>query len=216
MSTYMEIEEAKNSIIDIGKRMYERDYVAANDGNISIRIGDNKVLSTPTGVSKGFMEKETLVVTDLQGNILSDNAKPSSELKMHLKIYAENPNVKSVCHAHPIYCTALSIISNALNEPILAESVISLGGEVPIVPYAKLGSREVPDSISPYINTHYGVILSNHGVVTWGSSPLKAYYRIESMEHYAKISIITTLISNNKKYLSEKEIKDLKEIAFTL
>lgn len=216
MSEYMNLEEAKNYIIDIGKRMYERDYVAANDGNISIRIGDNKILSTPTGVSKGFMKNETLVITDLRGNSISENAKPSSELKMHLRIYNENPNVNSVCHAHPIYCTAFSIINNELNEPILAESIISLGGDVPIVPYAKLGSQEVPDAIAPYINTHCGVILSNHGAVTWGSTPLKAYYRLESMEHYAKISIITTLLSKNKKYLSEKEISDLKKMAFSL
>ena len=215
MSNYITKEEAKDLIIDIGKRMYEKDYVAANDGNISIRIGENEILTTPTGVSKGFMSKEILVITDLNGVVLEGTNKPSSELKMHLRIYKENSEIMSVCHAHPIYATAYSIIGNSLNEPILAEAILSLG-EVPVLPYAELGSEEIPNAIAPYVKTHYGVILANHGAVTWSSDPLRAFYRLESMEHYAKISLLTTLFSENKKNLNIEQIQRLKEMAMKL
>lgn len=213
MVNYMNSEEAKEAILDIGRRMYERDYVAANGGNISVRIGEDAILTTPTGVSKGFMTKEMLVVTDLFGNVIEGMHKPSSELKMHLRIYKENPSAKSVCHAHPIYCTAFSIVGEALNQPILAEAILTLG-DVPVVPYAALGTEEIPNAIAPYINTHYGVILSNHGAVTWGDDPYKAFYRLESMEHYAKITILTDLISKDKKYLNDEQIEALKNMRF--
>lgn len=215
MSNYMPIEEAKEAIIDIGRRMYERDFVAANDGNISIRVGDDAILSTPTGVSKGFMTKDMLVVTDLKGNLLEGTKKASSELKMHLRVYNDNDAVRCVCHAHPVYSTAYSIIGESLNEPILAEAILTLG-DVPVVPYAELGSEEVPEVIAPYINNHYGVILSNHGVVTWASEPYKAYYRMESMEHYARITMITSLLSKDKKYLTDDQVEALKKMAFSL
>lgn len=215
MSEFINAENAKEMIIDIGKRMYEKDYVAANDGNISIRIGENEILTTPTGVSKGFMSKEILVITDVNGNVIEGTSKPSSELKMHLRIYKENNEIMSVCHAHPIYSTAFSVIGNSLNEPILAEAILTLG-DIPVLPYAELGSEEIPNVIAPYVKTHYGVILSNHGSVTWGSDPLKAFYRLESMEHYAKISILTTLLSKNKKYLNDEQISKLKNMAMKL
>ena len=215
MNGYMQPDEAKKAILDIGRRMYERDFVAANDGNISIRIGENSVLSTPTGVSKGFMNEEMLVVTDLDGNLIEGTAKPSSELKMHLRVYKENPDVRSVCHAHPVFCTAYSVVGNSLSEPILAEAILTLG-DVPVLPYAELGTEEVPNVIAPYINTHYGVILANHGVVTWASEPYKAFYRLESMEHYAKITFITDLVSKDKRVLNKEQIEALKKKAFDL
>lgn len=215
MNGYMQPDEAKKAILDIGRRMYERDFVAANDGNISIRIGDNSVLSTPTGVSKGFMNEEMLVVTDLDGNLIEGTSKPSSELKMHLRVYKENPDVRSVCHAHPVFCTAYSVVGNSLSEPILAEAILTLG-DVPVLPYAELGTEEVPNVIAPYINTHYGVILANHGVVTWASEPYKAFYRLESMEHYAKITFITDLVSKDKRVLNKEQIEALKKKAFVL
>ena len=106
---YMTAKQAKKAIIDIGQRMYVRNFVAANDGNISIKTGDNEVWATPTGVSKGFMKKSMLVKVDLDGNILEGKYKPSSELKMHLRAYKENPHIRSVCHAHPPICTCFAI-----------------------------------------------------------------------------------------------------------
>lgn len=208
MSKYLKTKEAKKAIIDIGQRMYVRAFVAANDGNISIRTGDNEVWATPTGVSKGFMKKSMLVKVDLDGNVLEGNNKPSSELKMHLRAYKENPDIKAVVHAHPPICTAYSIAGIELSAPILAEAVITLGN-VPIAPYAELGSNEVPEVIAPYCHTHNGIILANHGVVTWADDPYAAYYRLESMEYYANISMLTEKILGKQNCLSDKEIDRL-------
>lgn len=202
---YMKSKKAKKAILDIGKRMYDRAFVAANDGNISVRVSANEVWATPTGVSKGFMKKDMLVKVDLEGNVIKGNCKPSSELKMHLRAYRENENIKAVVHAHPLVCTAFSIAGIELDSPILAESVITLGN-VPITPYAELGSKEVPDRIAPYCNTHNGVILANHGVVTWADDPYKAYYLLESMENYANIVMLTDKILGRQNKLSDEEV----------
>lgn len=208
MAEYISKKKASKIILDIGQRMYVRNFVAANDGNISIRIGENAVLATPTGVSKGFMKKKWLVVTDLDGNVIEGERKPSSELKMHLRAYRENPSLRCVCHAHPLFCTSFSISGEELSDPVLAEAIITLGC-VPVVPYAELGSNEVPEAIAPYCNSHNGVILANHGAVTWDEDPYGAYYRLESMEYYAKISLITKYVLGKQNCLSESEIQRL-------
>ena len=205
---YMSEKEAKEAIIDIGQRMYVRNFVAANDGNISIKTGDNEVWATPTGVSKGFMKKKMLVKVDLDGNILEGTLKPSSELKMHLRAYKENPDIKSVCHAHPPISTSFAIAGIPLDTPVLAEAVISLG-DVPIAPYAELGSKEVPEAVAPFCHTHNGVLLANHGVVTWAEDAYAAYYRLESIEYYANILMITEKIIGKQNILTQEQIDRL-------
>ena len=205
---YMTEKQAKKAIIDIGQRMYVRNFVAANDGNISVRTGENEVWATPTGVSKGFMKKKMLVKVDLDGNILEGTYKPSSELKMHLRAYKENPDLRSVCHAHPPICTCFAIAGIPLDSPVLAEAIITLG-DVPIAPYAELGSKEVPEVIAPYCHTHNGVLLANHGAVTWAEDAYAAYYRLESMEYYANILLITEKIIGKQNTLSEEQIERL-------
>lgn len=208
MSDYLSSKEAKKAILEIGQRMYVRNYVAANDGNISVRVSDNEVWATPTGVSKGFMDKKMLVKVDLDGNILKGDRKPSSELKMHLRAYKENKDIKAVVHAHPPICTAFSIAGIELDSPVLAEAIITLGN-VPIAPYAELGSTEVPERIAPYCHSHNGVILANHGVVTWDEDPMTAYYRLESMEYYANILMLTDKVLGNQNKLSKEEVERL-------
>ena len=208
MSKYLSGKEAKKAILDIGQRMYVRNFVAANDGNISVKVGDNEVWATPTGVSKGFMDKDMLVKVDLDGNILKGERKPSSELKMHLRAYKENPDIKAVVHAHPPVCTAFSIAGIPLDSPVLAEAVITLGN-VPITPYATLGSNEVPEMIAPYCHTHNGVILGNHGAVTWADGPYAAYYRLESMEYYANILMLTDKILGNQNTFTKEQVDAL-------
>ena len=205
---YMTEKEAKKAIIDIGQRMYVRGFVAANDGNISVRTSKNEVWATPTGVSKGFMKKKMLVKVDLDGNVLEGTYKPSSELKMHLRAYRENEALRSVCHAHPPICTSFAVAGIPLDSPILAEAVITLG-DVPIAPYAELGTEAVPEAIAPYCHTHNGVLLANHGVVTWAEEPYAAYYRLESMEHYAKILLITDKLLGRQNRLSDEQIERL-------
>lgn len=207
-SVYMSEKKAKKAILDIGQRMYVRNFVAANDGNISIRTGENEVWATPTGVSKGFMKKKMLVKVDLEGNVLEGTKKPSSELKMHLRAYQENPELLSVCHAHPPICTCFAIAGIPLDVPVLAEAVITLG-DVPVAPYAELGSKEVPEVIAPYCHTHNGVLLANHGAVTWAEDSYSAYYRLESMEYYANILMITGKILKEQNTLTEEQVERL-------
>lgn len=207
-SVYMSEKKAKKAILDIGQRMYVRNFVAANDGNISIRTRENEVWATPTGVSKGFMKKKMLVKVDLEGNVLEGTKKPSSELKMHLRAYQENPELLSVCHAHPPICTCFAIAGIPLDVPVLAEAVITLG-DVPVAPYAELGSKEVPEVIAPYCHTHNGVLLANHGAVTWAEDPYSAYYRLESMEYYANILMITGKILKEQNTLTEEQVERL-------
>lgn len=205
---YMTEKEAKKAIIDIGQRMYVRGFVAANDGNISVRTGRNEVWATPTGVSKGYMKKKMLVKVDLSGNVLEGTYKPSSELKMHLRAYKENESLRSVCHAHPPICTSFAVAGIPLESPILAEIVITLG-DVPVAPYAELGTEAVSEAVAPYCHTHNGVLLANHGAVTWAEDPYIAYYALESMEHYAKILLITDKLLGRQNRLSDDQIQRL-------
>lgn len=205
---YLSEKQARKAIIDIGQRMYVRNFVAANDGNISVKTGDNEVWATPTGVSKGYMKKKMLVKVDLDGNILEGTYKPSSELKMHLRAYQENEDIKAVCHAHPPICTCYAIAGIPLSAPVLAEAVITLG-DVPVAPYAELGSKEVPEAIAPYCHTHNGVLLANHGAVTWAGEPYAAYYRLESMEYYANILLITDKILGRQNLLTDDQVQRL-------
>ena len=202
---YLSEKQAKKAIIDIGKRIYVRNFVAANDGNISVKTGDNEVWATPTGVSKGYMKKKMLVKVDLDGNILEGTCKPSSELKMHLRAYQENKEIRAVCHAHPPVCTCYAIAGIPLTAPVLAEAVITLG-DVPIAPYAKLGSREVPEAVAPFCHTHNGILLANHGAVTWAEEPYAAWYRLESMEYYANILLITEHILGRQNLLTDEQV----------
>ncbi|MBR1780550.1 MAG: class II aldolase/adducin family protein, partial [Oscillospiraceae bacterium] len=182
--------EAKQAILEVGRRMYAKNFVAANDGNISCKVSDHSVWCTPTGVSKGYMTDEMLVLMDLDGNVLKGSWKPSSEMKMHLRVYTENPKVKAVVHAHPPAATSYAIAGLPLNHAILTEAVMGIG-EIPIAPYAMPGTQEVPDSIAPFVNTHNGCLLANHGALTWGKDVMEAWMRMESVEYYALVSMYT-------------------------
>ena len=182
--------EAKRDILEVGRRMYAKNFVASNDGNISCKVSDHTLWCTPTGVSKGYMTDEMLVLMDLDGNVLRGSWKPSSEMKMHLRVYKENPSVKAVVHAHPPVSTSFAIAGIPLNRAILTEAVMGVG-EIPLAPYAMPGTQEVPDSIAPYVKTHNGCLLANHGALTWGSSVMEAWMRMESVEYYATVSMYT-------------------------
>ena len=205
---YISEKQATKALIDIGQRMYLRGFVAANDGNISVKTADHEVWATPTGVSKGYMKKKMLVKVDLDGNVLEGTYKPSSELKMHLRAYRENKDIRAVCHAHPPICTCYAIAGIPLDVPVLAEAIITLGN-VTIAPYAELGSKEVPEVIAPYCHTHNGILLANHGAVTWAEDIYEAYYRLESMEYYANILLITGKILGRQNQLTKEQIDAL-------
>ena len=204
--------EAKALIIDIGKRMYAKNMVAANDGNISVKVSDNAIWVTPTGVSKGFMREDQLVKMALDGTIVSKGElNPSSEIKVHLRVYKENPAVGGVTHAHPPVCTSFSIAGLPLDADIYSEALITLG-TIPCAPYAAPGSAELSDSIAPYCRDYNGVLMGNHGALSWGRDLTEAFYRLESMEHYATILIYTGKLLGKSSSLSGEQIEELTEI----
>lgn len=208
---YLSDYEAKKAIVDIGKRMYLRGFVAANDGNISCRVGPNAIWATPTGVSKGFMTPEMLVKMDLNGKVLLGNREPSSEMKMHLRVYHENPEVMAVTHAHPPIATCFAIAGISLDRAVLPEAVVQLG-TVPIAHYAVPGSQEVPDSIAPYCKEYNGVLLANHGALSWGKDIYQSFYRLESIEYYATILMNTGSILKKANELSTRQVDELIKI----
>ncbi len=205
---YMTDFEAKKAMIEVGKRMYQKGFVAANDGNISCKVGPDTIWTTCTGVSKGFMTQDMLVKTDLNGKVLMGSQKPSSELKMHLRVYEENPEVMAVTHAHPPVATSFAIAGISLDKAVLPEAVVQLG-TVPIAKYATPGTQEVPDSIAPFCKEYNGVLLANHGALSWGKDVIEAFYRLESMEYYATILMYTGNIIGRQNELSCKQVDDL-------
>ncbi|MEB2301827.1 class II aldolase/adducin family protein [Lysinibacillus xylanilyticus] len=196
----------KEQICDIGKRMYMKDMGAANDGNISLKISENSFLCTPTGVSKGFMTSDMICKINSQGEVIEENllnTKPSSEIKMHLRVYEERPDVTAVVHAHPLYATAFAICGIPLNKQIMPESTIFLG-EVPIAEYGTPSTEELPNSIVPYLQNHDAILLANHGALTCGIDLMSAYFKMESMEFYAKLLYLTSVIGEPKELTKEQ------------
>jgi len=204
--------EVKKQICEIGKRIYMNGFVAANDGNITVRIGENEIITTPTGVSKGFMTPDMLLNINLNGEVLksSGDYKPSTEIKMHLRVYRERPDVKSVIHAHPPFGTGFAIVGIPLTKPIMPEAVISLGC-VPIAEYGTPSTEELPDAVSKYLQNYDALLLENHGALTYGPDLISAYYKMESLEFYAKLTFISTLLGGPKE-LSDSQVQKLYEI----
>lgn len=201
-------KHAAEMIIEFGRRMYEKNMVAANDGNLSVKIGENAVMITPSGVSKGFMRAEMFPVMDLAGNLIDGTGRPSSEAKMHLKVYAENPKIGGVVHAHPVFATAFAAADIPLDKPLLTESVIGLG-PVPLAPFATPGTDEVPESITPFIMNCNGVLLAKHGVLSWGKNLEQAFFRLEAIEHTAKIRAVSEFLLKSNARLTPEQLQKL-------
>lgn len=176
----------REEICRAGRLLYERGYVAGHDGNISVRVGPDRVLLTPSGVGKGRLEPDMLVLCGLDGAVLAGDRHPSSESGMHLLLYRERPDVGAVVHAHPPVSTAFSVCRRGLAEPYLTETVSGLG-EVPVAPFALPSTPEVAESIRPLIHNHSAVLLANHGALAWGEGLWAAFDRLETVEHTAKI-----------------------------
>jgi L-fuculose-phosphate aldolase len=180
--------EIKKLIVEVGKRIWARGYVAANDGNITAVLNDRELLTTPTGVSKGFMTTDMIIKVDREGRVISGHSayRPSSEVKMHLEVYKTRPDVKSVVHAHPPFATSFAVAGIPLDKCVLPEAVIVIGA-VPLAPYGLPSTMEIPDSIRELIKTSDAVLLQNHGTLTLGSDVLNAYHKLETLEHTASI-----------------------------
>jgi L-fuculose-phosphate aldolase len=197
--------ELKQLIIEIGKRIWTRGFVASNDGNISVKLNDKELLTTPTGVSKGFMSPDMIIKVDNNGKVISGNSKyrPSSEVKMHLEVYKERPDIKSVVHAHPPYATSFAVAGIPLNKCVLPEAVIVIGA-VPIAKYGLPSTMEIPDSIREHIKNSDAILLENHGALTLGTDLLNAYHKMETLELTASI-VWKAIQLGNVNVLQEKE-----------
>jgi L-fuculose-phosphate aldolase len=185
----------KKEIIEIGKRVYARGYVASNDGNISARIDKKHILITPTGISKGFMKASDLIVVDMHGRIISGKRKPTSEIQMHLQIYKERADINSVCHLHPPYATGFAVAGIPLDQDVLSEAVIVLG-KVSLVEYGTPGSEELYSKLLPHLRDSDVFLLANHGALTVGMDVFDAYNKMETLEHVAQIVFIAKQLGN--------------------
>lgn len=180
--------QIREDIVEIGRRVWLKGWVAANDGNISMRLGDVQVITTPTGVSKGFMTPDMLVKVDLDGNPVDGTLKPSSEIKIHLEAYRKRPNVRGFVHAHPPVSTAYAVAHIPLDFKTLPEIIITLG-DIPIANYGTPSTTELSDSIAELVKSHDAILLANHGALTMGPDVMAAYYKMETVEHFASISL---------------------------
>lgn len=196
-------QEIREEICTVGRLLYGRGYVVSNDGNISVRVAPDRILITPSGISKGRIEPDMLVLCDLQGRILEGNHYPSSESKMHLMVYRERADVMSVVHAHPPRSTAFSICRRPLRKRYLAETIVGLG-EIPVAAFAMPSTDEVPDSVRPFVHTHQAVLLANHGVLTWGPSLWSAFDRMEVVEQTARICYYVERIGSGVEITQEQ------------
>ena len=205
------LDRIKEEMCLVGKLLYDRGYVVSNDGNISVRVAENEILITPSGVSKGRMTTDMMVRTDLEGNVLEGNRYPSSESKMHLRIFCSRPDVMSVVHAHPPISTAFAVAHRPLTERYLSEMVIGLG-EVPVTEFAMPSTDEVPDSIVPFIADHSALLLANHGALAWGPSLWAAFDRLEVVEQTAKIHLYVDQLGGGKE-ISPQQAQQLRAMA---
>lgn len=192
----MDERTARQEIVRIGRLMYERSYVVSSDGNISARLDDGRVVATPTMTCKGRMTEDLLAVTDLAGNALSDR-KPSSELAMHLLIYRERPDVKAVCHAHPPHGTAFAVAGLPIDQPILSEVILTLGC-VPLATYGTPSTDELTEAMRPLVKHHNALLMANHGAVAYGADLWQAWDRLETLEHTARIAILSRILGGSR------------------
>lgn len=199
--SYMDIRE---QICDVCHKMWQLGWVAANDGNVSAKLPDGSFMATPTGISKSFITPDKLVRIDADGNVLEaeEGYRPSSEIKMHLRCYAERDDVGAVVHAHPPAATGFAVAHKSLDEYSMIETVIALGS-IPVTPYGTPSTYEVPDAIAPYLAEHDALLLMNHGALTVGADVITAYYRMETMELFAKIRLNAHILGGAKEISKE-------------
>src|SRR5437660_2229497 len=197
----MDEQTARRDLIKICHLMYERSYVVSSDGNVSVRLDDGRILATPTMTCKGRMTEDLIAITDVEGRSLNDR-RASSELAMHLLIYGERPDVKAVCHAHPPHGTAFAVAGLPIDQPILSEVILTLGC-VPLAGYGTPSTDELTDAMRPLLKHHNALLMANHGAVAYGSDLWQAFDRLETLEHTARIAILSRILGGSKNLPAE-------------
>ena len=192
-------EDIKEKMAEVCRRLWQKGFVAANDGNVSVKVAENRYLATETAISKADVTPDNIGLIDGDGKIIEarEGWKPSSEIKMHLRCYKERSDVGAVVHAHPPISTGFACANIPLDDYCMIEAVLNVGA-VPIAPYATPSTDEVPNSIAPYLKEHDCILLQNHGALTVGADLTTAYHKMESIEHQAHISLVARLLGGAK------------------
>ncbi len=201
--------QLRQEIVRVCRMLHQKNYLAATDGNVSVRLGD-QVLLTPSGVNKGMLEEDQVITVDLEGRLLAGTGRPTSELRMHLLVYELRPDVGAVVHAHLPYATACTLAGISLLEPILPEVVITLKG-IPTAAYATPGTEEVPKAIRDFIQEFDAILLSRHGAMTVGREVMDAYNKMEKLEHTARV-ILAARLQGPVSPLSASEVEKLRRL----
>jgi L-fuculose-phosphate aldolase len=189
--------QQRREIAMFGKMLYDRGYVAAMDGNLSVRLDDERILATPTSMSKGFLRPADMVIVDYEGHLLAGRHKVSSEIAMHLLIYKLRPDIHGIVHAHPPTATGFAAAGIALNQPLVCEVVIGLGS-IPLARYGTPGTPELSETLEPLIPQYDAILMSNHGVVAYADDVHHAYMKMETVEHFAQIALVTHLLGRQQ------------------
>lgn len=202
--------DAREQICEIGRRLWQRQYVEASAGNLSYRLSDGRILATPTMISKGFMQPDDLVILDRDGNQLAGRRRKTSEILVHLAILANRPDIRCVIHSHAPHATAFAITSGTLPKCIHPEIELFLG-EVPIAPYETPGTQRVADSLLPYVRDYNVFLLASHGLVAAGTGILDAYWKTEIVDAYCRLLILSRSIGEPNR-LNVDQMSELMEI----
>ena len=197
----------RKEICEVGRRIYQRGFVAANDGNISSRMEADRVLCTPTGVSKGYLNEDMLVICDMDGQQVAGSMKISSEIRMHLEIYKLRSDIFSVVHAHPPTATGFAVAGIELTQCVLPEVIVSLGG-IPLASYGTPGGPDIVEPMKPLLRDYDAVLMANHGVVTLGSHVMDAHFKMETVEHFAKIALVAQQLGAVRT-IADQDVDDL-------
>ncbi len=200
-------DQLRQDIADFSRLTYQKGYLASTDGNLSVRLADGNVLCTPTMINKGFVRPEDPVVVDMKGERVRGQGRASSEIEMHLLIYDLRPDVNAVVHCHPPCATSYAAAGIPLNKALISEVVLALGC-IPVAEYGTPGTPELTDRLKPYVSNFDALLMANHGVVTYGSDLMDAYNRMDTVEHFAKISINTKILGREQ-LLSAEDVEKL-------
>jgi L-fuculose-phosphate aldolase len=189
--------QSRAEVVKVGKMLHQRGYIAACDGNLSVRLNQDEVLVTPTAMSKGVMKSADLVIVDMSGRKLKGRRDVTSEIGMHLLIYRMRPDVNGIVHAHPRTATGFAAAGIALDQPLACEVVIGLG-EIPLAPYGTPGTPELARTLEPLVPQYDAILMANHGVVTYGADLQSAYMKMETVEHFAQITLVTHILGRQQ------------------
>jgi len=204
-----EMEEHKNEIVEVGKSFYEMGFLSGTSGNISVRAGENALLITPSGINKGSMKPDDILLTDMEGRKLDSRSrgKPSSETKMHVIAYKKRPDVGAIIHTHPPFCTGFAAAGLPLDMPVLPEAILVLG-DIPLVEYGTPSTHEIPDKLESHLPGHNAFLLAKHGAMTFGRNLKEASQRMETLELFAKVILIARMLGGEK-LLDKKDLEKL-------